>query len=203
MVIVIVIIIIIIIVIIVIIIIVIIIIIIISSSISIIISIIIIIIIITIIIIIIIIIMIIIIIIIIILQFIILRLVQNGLHLADDILKSFFWIFSLAVHISLDVVLEGLIHNRPSLSLLISPRWSGDKPLCKPIMIKFYNVIWRHRATLSSESTDLSQYVNTWMLRHHQVWYWRYESLQCNFHQHVLTSIMAWIIYYTPYFTWM
>ena len=58
----------------------------------------------------------------------------------------------------------------------MAPGRGGNKPLSEPMMIMFYNAIWRHSHT-QLEATDLSQYVNTRRLGHYHICYKRDENL--------------------------
>ena len=71
------------------------------------------------------------------------RLMQNGGHFPDDILK---WIFFnengwMLVKISLKFVAKGPINNIPALVQIMAWRRPGDKPLSEIIMVSLLTLI--------------------------------------------------------------
>ena len=62
---------------------------------------------------------------------------QNGRHFADDIFKCIFLNENL------------LMHNNPALVQIMAWRRSGDKPLSKPMIVKFTDAYMRHSASMS------------------------------------------------------
>ena len=63
---------------------------------------------------------------------------QNGRHFADDTFKRIFLneTFRISIKISLKSVPKGPINNIPALVQIMAWRWSGDKPLSEPMMVR-------------------------------------------------------------------
>ena len=77
---------------------------------------------------------------------------QSGCRFADDKSNAFYWrkppvwfIF----HWSLFLRVELLIKNKSLLIEVMAQLQAGDKPFPVPMVTKFYDVIWRHQATMS------------------------------------------------------
>ena len=76
---------------------------------------------------------------------------QNGRHFADDTFKSILvnGNIRISIKISLKLFPRGPINNIPAIVQILSLRWSGDKPLSKPMMVLFTDAYMGHSASRS------------------------------------------------------